>query len=129
VDREFLDTRQRNLIWCVYNTAKSTPHTAMILLVLAFLGGMLTIISPCVLPVLPFVFARANQPFRKSALPLLAGMAVTFVALAAAATVGGGWVVRANQYGRVASLIGLARGLNNRSLTAFKPTVKTKSQA
>src|SRR5271169_1420470 len=80
----------------------------MILLVLAFLGGVLTIISPCILPVLPFVFAKADQPFRKSGLPLLAGMAVTFAAFAAIATVGGAWVVRANQYGRAASLVVLA---------------------
>src|SRR5580693_7135785 len=80
----------------------------MILLVLAFLGGILTIISPCILPVLPFVFSKADQPFRKSGLPLLAGMAVTFAAFAAVATVGGAWVVRANQYGRVVALVVLA---------------------
>src|ERR1700678_3361670 len=80
----------------------------MALLVLAFLGGILTIISPCILPVLPFVFSKADQPFRKSGLPLLAGMAVTFAAFAAVATVGGAWVVRANQYGRVAALVVLA---------------------
>ena len=80
----------------------------MVLLVLAFLGGILTIISPCILPVLPFVFAKADQPFRKSGLPLLAGMAVTFAAFAAVATVGGAWVVRANQYGRIAALVVLA---------------------
>jgi cytochrome c biogenesis protein CcdA/thiol-disulfide isomerase/thioredoxin len=80
----------------------------MVLLVLAFLGGILTIISPCILPVLPFVFAKADQPFRKSGLPLLAGMALTFAGFAAVATVGGAWVVRANQYGRVAALVVLA---------------------
>ena len=80
----------------------------MILLLLAFLGGILTIISPCILPVLPFVFAKADQPFRKTGLPLLAGMAITFTAFAAVATVGGGWVVRANQYGRYAALVVLA---------------------
>jgi cytochrome c biogenesis protein CcdA/thiol-disulfide isomerase/thioredoxin len=80
----------------------------MILLILAFLGGILTIISPCILPVLPFVFAKADQPFRKSGLPLLAGMAVTFAAFAAVATSAGGWVVRANQYGRGVSLVVLA---------------------
>jgi cytochrome c biogenesis protein CcdA/thiol-disulfide isomerase/thioredoxin len=77
----------------------------MILFVLAFLGGILTIISPCILPVLPFVFARADRPFARSGLPLLAGMAATFAAFAAIATVGGGWVVRANEYGRIAALI------------------------
>src|SRR5580698_3253933 len=80
----------------------------MILLFLAFLGGVLTIISPCILPVLPFVFAKADQPFRKSGLPLLAGMAITFAAFAAIATVGGAWIVRANQYGRVLALVVLA---------------------
>ena len=35
----------------------------MILFLLAYLGGVLTIVSPCILPVLPFVFARAGQPF------------------------------------------------------------------
>jgi cytochrome c biogenesis protein CcdA/thiol-disulfide isomerase/thioredoxin len=80
----------------------------MILLFLAFLGGILTIISPCILPVLPFVFAKADQPFRKSGLPLLAGMAVTFAAFAAIATVGGAWIVRANQNGRVLALVVLA---------------------
>src|SRR6202050_4264490 len=80
----------------------------MVLLILAFLGGILTIISPCILQVLPFVFAKADQPFRKSGLPLLAGMALTFAGFAAIATVGGAWVVRANRYGRVVSLIVLA---------------------
>jgi cytochrome c biogenesis protein CcdA/thiol-disulfide isomerase/thioredoxin len=80
----------------------------MVLLILAFLGGILTIISPCILPVLPFVFAKADQPFRRSGLPLLAGMALTFAGFAAIATVGGAWVVRANQYGRVAALVVLA---------------------
>jgi cytochrome c biogenesis protein CcdA len=35
-------------------------------------------------------------------------MALTFTAFAAVATAGGGWVVRANQYGRAAALIVLA---------------------
>jgi cytochrome c biogenesis protein CcdA/thiol-disulfide isomerase/thioredoxin len=77
----------------------------MLLLLLVYLGGILTILSPCILPVLPFVFARADQPFRKSGLPLLAGMAVTFALVASLATVGGGWAVRANQFGRIAALV------------------------
>ncbi len=72
----------------------------MLLLLLAYLGGVLTILSPCVLPVLPFVFARAGQPFVRSVLPLLAGMALTFTLVATLAAVGGGWVVAANQWGR-----------------------------
>jgi cytochrome c biogenesis protein CcdA/thiol-disulfide isomerase/thioredoxin len=76
----------------------------MSLFVLAYLGGVLTIASPCILPVLPFVFARADQPFLRSGLPMLAGMAVTFAAVASLAAVGGGWVVAANDYGRLAAL-------------------------
>ncbi|MFK4443782.1 cytochrome c biogenesis protein CcdA/thiol-disulfide isomerase/thioredoxin [Caballeronia udeis] len=72
----------------------------MLLIVLAYLGGALTILSPCILPVLPFVFSRADQPFVRSGLPLLAGMAITFAAVATLAAVGGGWVTQANQYGR-----------------------------
>jgi cytochrome c biogenesis protein CcdA/thiol-disulfide isomerase/thioredoxin len=77
----------------------------MFLLFLAYVGGILTILSPCILPVLPFVFARSDQPFRKSGLPLLAGMAVTFALVASLATIGGGWAVRANQFGRIAALV------------------------
>jgi cytochrome c biogenesis protein CcdA len=43
------------------------------LFVLAYLGGVLTIISACILPVLPFVFARADRSFVRNGLPMLAG--------------------------------------------------------
>jgi cytochrome c biogenesis protein CcdA/thiol-disulfide isomerase/thioredoxin len=77
----------------------------MIVVLLVFLGGVLTIVSPCILPVLPFVFARSEQPFLKSGLPMLAGMAVSFTAIATLAAVGGAWAVHINQYGRALSLI------------------------
>ena len=80
----------------------------MLLALLAFLGGVLTILSPCVLPVLPFVFARSEQPFARSTLPLLLGMSTTFAAIATLAAVGGGWAVRLNSFGRIAALIVLA---------------------
>ena len=80
----------------------------MLLFILAYLGGALTIVSPCILPVLPFVFARADQPFVKSGLPLLGGMAITFAGVASLAAVGGGWAVQANGIGRIAALVILA---------------------
>ena len=80
----------------------------MLIALLAFLGGMLTIVSPCILPVLPFVFARADKPFVRSTLPLLAGMALTFALVATLAAVGGSWAVRANEIGRWAALALLA---------------------
>jgi cytochrome c biogenesis protein CcdA/thiol-disulfide isomerase/thioredoxin len=80
----------------------------MTLILLAYLGGILTIVSPCILPVLPFVFARGNKPFLTGTLPLLLGMCVMFAAVASLAAVGGGWAVSANQYGRIAALVLLA---------------------
>ena len=80
----------------------------MILFVLSYVGGVLTILSPCILPVLPFVFARADQPFLKSGLPMLLGMAVTFALVATIAAVGGGWAVHANEYGRTIAIVVLA---------------------
>jgi cytochrome c biogenesis protein CcdA/thiol-disulfide isomerase/thioredoxin len=80
----------------------------MLLFVLAYLGGVLTIVSPCILPVIPFVLARADRPFLRNGLPMLVGMALAFAVVATLASVAGGWVVSANQYGRLAALILLA---------------------
>jgi len=80
----------------------------MILILLSYFAGALTIVSPCILPVLPFVFARAGQPFLRSGLPMLVGMALTFAAVATLAAVGGGWAVQANQVGRWVALAVMA---------------------
>jgi cytochrome c biogenesis protein CcdA/thiol-disulfide isomerase/thioredoxin len=77
----------------------------MLIFVLAYLGGVLTIFSPCVLPVLPFIFARSDKSFRRSGLPILIGMAATFTVLASLAAVGGAWLVELNQYGRYAAML------------------------
>ena len=53
--------------------------------VLCYLAGALTIISPCILPVLPFVFANGARPFLRNGLPLFAGLALTFALVASAA--------------------------------------------
>ncbi len=78
------------------------------LLLVAYLGGVLTILSPCILPVLPFVFARADQSFLKVTLPMLIGMAATFAIVATLAAFGGGWAVAANDYARYGALALLA---------------------
>lgn len=80
----------------------------MSLLLLSFFAGMLTLLSPCILPVLPFVFARADRPFVRSTLPLLAGMALTFTVVASLAAVGSQWVGQANQIGRWIALLLMA---------------------
>jgi cytochrome c biogenesis protein CcdA/thiol-disulfide isomerase/thioredoxin len=86
----------------------------MTIVILVYLGGVLTILSPCILPVLPFVFARSEQKFLTNGLPMLAGMAITFAAIATLAAVGGSWAVRVNQYGRIFALV---------LLTAFAATL------
>lgn len=80
----------------------------MILFVVAYLAGVLTIVSPCILPVLPFVFARAGQPFSTSILPMLLAKIVTFAGIASLAALGGNWAVQANAYGRYAAIAMLA---------------------
>lgn len=77
----------------------------MLIFFLAYLGGLLTIFSPCVLPVLPFIFSRAERSFRHSGLPILVGMATTFTLLASLAAVGGAWLIEVNQYGRYAAML------------------------
>jgi cytochrome c biogenesis protein CcdA/thiol-disulfide isomerase/thioredoxin len=80
----------------------------MILVLIVFSAGVLTILSPCILPVLPFVFTRADRKFSTNGLPMLIGMAITFAGVATLAAVGGAWVVRFNQFGRALALVLLA---------------------
>ena len=77
----------------------------MTLFVLAYVAGVLTIVSPCILPVLPFVFARADRSFLRAGLPLLVGMALTFAVVASLAAVAGDWAVEANHWGRFAAIV------------------------
>ncbi|MCJ7420558.1 cytochrome c biogenesis protein DipZ [Sphingomicrobium astaxanthinifaciens] len=72
----------------------------MLVLLLAYFGGVLTILSPCILPVLPFVFARADRPFLANGLPMLLGMAATFALVATLTAVAGEWAGAANSAGR-----------------------------
>lgn len=80
----------------------------MLLFAISYLAGGLTLLSPCILPVLPFVFARAEASFWRGILPMLAGMAATFALVATLAAVGGSWVVTANEIGRAAAVVVLA---------------------
>jgi len=105
----------------------------MLLLILSYLGGVLTILSPCILPVLPFVFARTDQPFVRSGLPLLIGMVLAFAVVATLAAVGGGWVIQANQYGRwlamaLFTLFGLTLLFPNLSTRLTNPIVNAGSR-
>lgn len=50
-------------------------------LLFAYAAGLLTLINPCVLPVLPIVLATALQASRHGPLALAAGMSLSFVVL------------------------------------------------
>ena len=50
-------------------------------LIFAFLAGLLTLINPCVLPVLPIVLAAALQGHRLGPVALAAGMSASFTLL------------------------------------------------
>ncbi|WP_181161009.1 cytochrome c biogenesis protein DipZ [Labrys okinawensis] len=80
----------------------------MLLLAIAYFGGVLTILSPCILPILPFVFVGTGLPFLRGTLPMLFGMAFTFALVATLAAVGGSWAIQANEFGRLAALALLA---------------------
>lgn len=74
------------------------------MLLIAFLGGILTVLSPCILPVVPFLFAGVERN-RSSILLTLAGMVLTFALISSLAVVSSDWVVQANNTGRHVALI------------------------
>ncbi len=75
---------------------------------LAFLGGVLTIASPCILPVVPLVFARSNDATRRETVTLLAGVAIAFAVTATIASLAINWLVVASEWGRLAALVLMA---------------------
>ena len=82
--------------------------SALLLYLVVFAGGVLTILSPCILPVLPFVFARMERPFVRETLPMLVGLVFSFVVVAMAATAGAAWVAQAADISRWVALVVLA---------------------
>lgn len=61
----------------------------MLELVLAYGAGLLTLINPCVLPVLPIVLAGSLQASRFGPVALAGGMSLSFVALGLTVSVAG----------------------------------------
>ncbi len=86
----------------------------LLLYVAVFCGGVLTILSPCILPILPFVFTRRGRPFVQETLPLLAGLVVSFVAVAIVGTAGAARIASNADIGRVVALV--ARGFAGAAL-------------
>lgn len=68
-------------------------------ILIAFLGGMLTLLSPCTLPVIPLLFASVRGRRGQLAI-MLAGMALMFGAVSRLVTVASGWVVNLTLAGR-----------------------------
>jgi cytochrome c biogenesis protein CcdA/thiol-disulfide isomerase/thioredoxin len=77
----------------------------VLVLVLAFLGGVLTILSPCILPIIPLVFARSGRSFGREIAPMLGGLAIAFTAAALIATATAHWLIVANVVGRDIALL------------------------
>ncbi|NIF21468.1 cytochrome c biogenesis protein/redoxin [Candidatus Pantoea multigeneris] len=68
-------------------------------LLIAFLAGMLTLLSPCTLPVLPFVFASVRGK-KMHLLALLSGMILMFTLVALLVTATSQWVTQVTAIGR-----------------------------
>ncbi|RAU37861.1 cytochrome c biogenesis protein/redoxin [Enterobacter sp. RIT418] len=75
-------------------------------LIIAFLGGMVSLLSPCTLPVIPLLFA-GFQGQRRHILALLAGMVAMFTLVALAVTAASDWIVNATLIGRWVALVAL----------------------
>lgn len=79
---------------------------------LALLAGVLTILSPCVLPLAPLVMGAAASEHRFGPLALAAGLALAFVAIGLfVATVGFAIGLDADVFRTVAGLVLIAVGL------------------
>ncbi|MFM2391690.1 MAG: cytochrome c biosis protein [Pseudomonadota bacterium] len=81
-------------------------------LIFGYLAGLLTLINPCVLPVLPIVLATALQAHKLGPVALAAGMSVAFVTLGLGiATLGQSIGLSAETLSDAAAVLMLAFGL------------------
>jgi len=76
-------------------------------LIITFLGGMVSLLSPCTLPVIPLLFA-GFQGQRRHILALLVGMIVMFTLIAMVVTAASEWIASATIIGRWVALTILA---------------------
>jgi cytochrome c-type biogenesis protein len=84
----------------------------MIALVLAFVAGLLSILSPCVLPLVPIVLGAAASAHPRGALMLAAGLALSFTGIGLLiALAGTGLGLDAGLFRVVAAIIMLAIGV------------------
>lgn len=80
-------------------------------LIFAYLAGLLTLINPCVLPVLPIVLATSLQSDRRAPIALATGMSLSFVVLGlGVAALGPALGIRQETVGRVAAVLMIGFG-------------------
>jgi len=81
-------------------------------LLLGYGAGLLTLINPCVLPVLPIVLATALQADKRGPIALAAGMSLAFVVLGlGVATLGYALGIREEMVARAAAVLMIGFGL------------------
>ncbi len=103
--------------------------TTMLLYILAFLGGVISFINPCILPVLAAFFGYNTKKVMRNTVLFLLGLSLVFCLLGLGAALVGG-VVKAGQ-GMLTKVIGLAIialgvfELSGRGFTGFR--MKSKS--
>jgi cytochrome c-type biogenesis protein len=79
---------------------------------LAFLAGLVTIFSPCVLPLLPVVLGTATSEHRLGPVALAAGLALSFLILGLfVATIGFSLGLDSELFGTLAAILLLAVGI------------------
>ena len=80
--------------------------------ILAYLAGLLTLINPCVLPILPIVLASSLHRDRRAPLALAAGLSLSFVVLGLGVTaLGPALGFNTDQVARGAALLMVGFGL------------------
>jgi cytochrome c-type biogenesis protein len=81
-------------------------------LVLAFVAGVLSILSPCVLPILPIVLGAASSAERLGSVALAAGLALSFTTIGLfAATIGYSIGLSADAFRYVAAALVITVGI------------------
>jgi cytochrome c-type biogenesis protein len=81
-------------------------------LVLAFTAGMLSVLSPCVLPILPLVFGAVASDRKAGLIALAAGLSISFVTVGLfVATIGYSLGLDANVFRYLAALLVVAIGV------------------
>lgn len=78
---------------------------------LAFIAGVLSVLSPCVLPLLPIVLGAAASEHRLGPVALAAGVALSFVAIGLfVATIGFGLGIDGDSFRRIAAVVMMVFG-------------------